>query len=236
MMVRAALMVMLALPMPATAQTFALPQGCEAYVTVQKRNCTVSHLVRCAGDPEGYQRRIDIDEGGMSYMGTIDAETQWMESWSVEADVNDRLLPGGADPASLSTLIATGVDTFDFQVETDGTYITRYQGQDRLTGEKVVIDGVTLDVTTFQVEARDETGALLWSTTGSEFIHREWRTFISGTRTTDNGSEVWDDDGTPVEFNFPGEAGFLTSTPRHGCGEMLSSLGPMARLDRLERS
>jgi hypothetical protein len=190
------------------------------------RNATARSAICCAGDPEGYQRRIDIDEGGMAYMGTIDAATQWVESWSVEADTRDRLMPGAADPADLTTLMTTGVDTFDFQVATDDVYVTRFQGQDRLTGETVTIDGVTLDVTTFQVEARDENGALLWSTTGREFIHRDWRTFISGTRTFDNGAEVWDDDGTPVEFAFPGEDGFLSSTPRHGCGEMLSALRP----------
>jgi hypothetical protein len=132
-MMRAALILLLALPLPAAAQTFALPQGCSAYVTVQKRNCTVSHLVRCDSDPAGHQRRIDLDEGGMTYMGTIDAETQWIESWSVLIDSTDRLLPGGADPASLTTLLSTGVDTFDFQTETEGSYITHYTGQDRLT-------------------------------------------------------------------------------------------------------
>jgi hypothetical protein len=80
------------------------------------------------------------------------------------------------------------------------------------------------------VQARDPAGTLLWSTTGSEFVSRDWRTFVSGTRTTDNGAEVWSDDGTPVQFIFPGEDGFLTSTPRHGCGEMLSSLGAIPGL------
>jgi hypothetical protein len=49
---------------PAAAQTVSLPAGCEAYVTVQKRSCTVSTLFRCAADPEGHQRRMDSTRTG----------------------------------------------------------------------------------------------------------------------------------------------------------------------------
>jgi len=210
---------------PAAAQdTFSLPQGCEAYVTVQKRSCTVTHLFRCTGDPEGWQRRVDFDEQGMVYAGAIDAETQWVESWHPLAGSGETLMDGAADPASFSGLVATGVDTFDFQtISSPGDLVTIYRGQDRLTGEQVVIDGVTLDVTEFAVTAYDPTGNEIWRTFGSEFIQRDWRTFMSGTRTNVTSEGEWPGDNTPVAFIFPGEAGFLSSTPRHDCGAMLSS-------------
>jgi hypothetical protein len=165
---------------------------------------------------------VDVDEGGMTYAGLIDAETQWIESWHVLADSVDRLMAGASDPASFSTLLAEGVDSFAFSTMTDDTYRTDFEGEDRLTGETVVVDGVTLEQTAFRVVARDPQGNVLWQTEGNEYIHRDWRTFLSGTRTTTNSTETWEDDGTPVEFAFPGEEGFLSSVPRHGCGVMLS--------------
>ena len=36
-----------------TAQTFSLPGGCTAYLTVQMSSCTVSHHFTCDGDPAG---------------------------------------------------------------------------------------------------------------------------------------------------------------------------------------
>lgn len=214
---------------PAAAQeTFALPQGCEAYVTIQKRSCTVTHLFTCDGDPAGWRRRVDFDEQGLIYAGAIDAEAQWMESWSPRAGSTETLVPGAADPASFSDLLAGGIDTFDFAtLETPGGFVTVFRGQDRLTGEQVVIDGVTLERTEFAVTAHDEAGAELWRTFGSEYIHRDWRSFIAGTRTTVTPEGTWDDDSTPVAFIFPGEAGFLSSTPRHDCGVMLSSVPAM---------
>lgn len=211
---------------PAAAQdTFSLPQGCTAYVTVQKRSCTVTHLFTCDSDPAGWTRRVDFDDQGMTYAGAIDSEAQWMESWSPRANSTETLVPGATDPASFSDLVATGADTFDFAtLDSPGGFVTVYRGQDRLTGEQVVIDGVTLDRTEFAVTAFDDAGNELWRTFGNEYIHRDWRTFLSGTRTNVTADGEWDDDSTPMAFIFPGEAGFLSSTPRHDCGVMLSSV------------
>ncbi len=214
----------LLLAAPAAAQdTFALPQGCEGIVTIQKRSCTVTHVFTCTTDPEGHQRRVDFDEQGMIYAGVIDAETQWIESWSPLSGTSETLSGGAVDPASFSTLLDTGTDTFDFETVTQpGGAVTIFRGQDRLTGEVVTIDGVTLDRTEFAVSAYDEAGNELWRTWGSEFIHRDWRTFIAGTRTNRTADQEWSSDNSPVAFIFTGEEGFLSSTPRHDCGAMLS--------------
>lgn len=204
------------------AQTFAMPQGCTAYVTIHKQGCIVSHLFRCEADPEGHQRRVDLDEAGLTYMGMIDAETQWIESFYPSTAETALLLPGASDPASFTELVENGSDGMDFQTTSDVAGVTTFRGEDRLTGDVVVIDGVRLEETAFEVTAYDAFDNFLWSVTGNEYIHRDWRTFISGTRTYDNGNEVWDSDNTPVEFIFPGEAGFLSSTPRHGCGAIMS--------------
>ena len=218
-----ALALALLLPAAAAAQSpVNLPAGCEAYVTIQKRSCVVTHNFTCDGDPAGHQRRVDYTEEGMIYMGRIDAETQWIESFHIRADVIERLAPDPADPASLTDLLQTGRDTWDFQTVSEPPAITVYRGHDELTGNQIVIDGVTLEETVFDVIASDPSGAELWRVTGSEFVHRDWRIFLSGVRVVTTPSEQFETDGRPVEFIFPGEPGFLSATPRHDCGNVMS--------------
>lgn len=212
---------------PAGAQgAFSLPAGCTAFVTMQKRSCVVSHLFTCEGDPEGYQRRVDLTEAGLTYAGMIDAETQWIESHYAGSGQSDTLAPDPIDAASLSELLETGVDTWDFRTLTDDSLVTRHQGSDRLTGRVVTIDGVALQETAFEATVLDAAGIQLWRLEGTEYIHPEWRTFISGTRTVTMPDEVYDTDFTPVEFIFPAEPGFLGSMPRHDCGVVMSRLEP----------
>lgn len=222
-MIRATLLSLLAGPVAAQG-TFALPAGCEAYVTVQSRSCTVSHHFTCAGDPEGHQRRVDLTEEGLVYAGTIDAETQWIESFHVVSGHTERLAPAPADPASMTELMATGTDSYDFRTLSPEVGTTRYAGQDRLTGEVVQIDRVPLHRTAYRITATAADGSILWSGEGNEYISADWRMFLSGTGTMTTPDESWEVDDTPVEFIFPGEPGFLSSAPKHGCGVMMSRL------------
>lgn len=210
--------------LPAMAQsTFSLPQGCSATVTMQKRSCVVTHLFTCEGDPAGYQRRVDLDDQGMIYLGVIDAETQWIESYSPRSGITSRLMDGARDPASLTTLIDTGTDTFDFMTDAGPNGITRYRGTDTLTGQTVTIDGVDLQQTTFEVRAYTPTGRLEYTVAGTEFINPTWRTFVSGRRIVTNPDGTIETDATPVEFAFPNEEGFLSNRAKFDCGVVLSS-------------
>ena len=226
---RTLLTLALLIPAPLLAQDatpdrlFALPPGCTAYLTVQMANCTLSHHFHCEGDPEGWQRRVDLDEGGVAYFGAIDAETQWVESVHVMAGHTERLEASPADPASFTALTQTGVDTYDFQTLSDEVGTQRFIGQDRLTGRSVTIDGVVLDETEYSIRAMDAQGAEMWRSSGHEFISRDFRMFLSGRSTVTTPDESWETNDTPVEFIFPGEPGFLGGTPHHGCGAVMSS-------------
>ncbi len=210
--------------LPATAQSaFSLPEGCAATVTMQKHSCVVTHLFTCAGDPEGHQRRVDLDDQGMTYLGVIDAETQWIESYSPRSGVTSFLIDGAKDPASLSTLIETGTDSFDFVTDAGPNGMTRYSGQDTLTGQSVTIDGVDLQQTTFEVRAYSLSGTLEFTIAGTEYINPDWRTFVSGRRIVTNPDDTFETDETPVEFAFPGEDGFLANRAKFDCGAVLSS-------------
>lgn len=203
--------------------TFSLPAGCDAYVTVHGASCTVDHHFICANDPAGHQRRVSLDSQGMTYAGMIDDETQWVESFHALSGHSEQLAPDPSDPASLSELIETGVDTFDFRTLSEGVGTTRFVGSDTLTGRQVTIDDVTLDETAYQITAYDSLGNEIWQSAGNEFISRDWRMFLSGTGTTTNARGSFDKDNVPVEFIFPGEPGFLSARPKHGCGVAISS-------------
>lgn len=215
---------LICLAAPASAQDlFTLPPACDAYLTVQNASCEVEHHFTCQGDPEGEQRRVSLDEQGLTYAGVIDAEAQWISSFHALSGHSERLAPDPADPASLSGLIATGEDSYDFQTLSDEIGATRYVGRDTLTGRQITIDDVTLDETAYQITAYDPEGEVLWQSEGNEFISRNWRMFLSGTSriTTPGGS--FDSDSSPVEFIYPGEPGFLSARPKHGCGVAISS-------------
>ena len=212
-------------PMYASAQsaTFSLPAGCTAFVTVQSKGCSVEHHFTCQGDPAGHQRRVALDEEGLTYLGTIDAETQWINSYHPFTGHSERLEDDPADPASFTELTTTGSDSYDFRTLSDEIGTTRFVGQDRLDGRTEVIDGVTLEVTDYNITAYDEAGNEVWSASGNEYISRDWRMFLSGTGVTVVGGESFDKDDRPVEFIFPGEPGFLSANPKYDCGAMMSS-------------
>ena len=205
-----------------TPATFSLPAGCDAFLTVQTESCQVGHHFTCQGDPEGHQRRVTLDEQGMTYVGEIDGETQWISSFHVLSGHRERLESNPVEPASLSDLIETGGDDFDFRTLSDEIGTTRYVGQDTLTGRQITIDGVTLAETTYDITAFDDAGNEIWSAQGREFISRNWRMFLSGTGTVTTPEGQYERSNKPVEFIYPGEPGFLSSSPKHGCGIAIS--------------
>lgn len=211
--------------LPAAAQAqeerFPLPTGCEAFVTVQYKLCTVTHHYTCAGDAAGIQHRVDIDDEGPYFIGTIDAETQWIESQDLRLGIIDRLDPGPNDPANFTELTRTGRDDFDFSTTSDYGETIQYRGRDKLTGQTVVIDEVPLLQTeTFARATRDD-GSLVWESQGNEYIHLEWRLFLGGQTVTRSQDRTIQDDDAPVAFHFPGEPGFLAREPEFNCDALL---------------
>lgn len=220
----AAVLVCLAGPVAAQdgPATFSLPAGCTAFLTVQSESCQVDHHFVCEGDADGVQRRVSLDEQGMTYVGEIDFETQWISSFHVMSGHRERLEDNPTEPASLSDLIEKGVDDYDFRTLSDEVGTTRYVGQDTLTGRQITIDGVTLDETTYDITAFDADGNETWSAKGNEFISRNWRTFLSGTGTVTTPDGSFERSNRPVEFIYPGEPGFQSPNPKHGCGIAIS--------------
>ncbi|SPH23622.1 hypothetical protein DEA8626_02688 [Defluviimonas aquaemixtae] len=208
------------------AGKFAPPEGCNVYVTVQMKSCQVSQHYRCAGDPPGDQWAVYLDSDGPYYMNRIDSETRWVESYSLISGERDELV-SESDPASFTTLLATGRDDYDFMTESDMAEVVRYTGYDQLPGDKVEIDGVELERTRFDLTARDMDGATLWRRSGQQLIHRDWRIFFADREVFESPEgERTDVDDTPVTFAFPGQAGYLETKPQFGCDMMMTEVRP----------
>jgi len=214
-------------PVVQAAGPFTPPAGCEGYMTVQLKSCSVGNYFRCASDAPGDQWSTYFDDHGPLFTSRIDAETRWMQSYDHVIDEWDALNEKAADHASFTTLLETGRDDFDFTTTSEHGETRRYMGWDRLTGEILRIDGIALERTEFDVTAYDADGAPLWHRTGRQFIHREWRIFLADTETFESvEGEVIEVADTPIDFAFPGEPGFMTTRPDYGCDMMMTKAGP----------
>lgn len=209
------------------ARLFEVPDGCTAFLTVQSRSCIVSHHWTCEGDPDGTHWRAALDEEGAFYLSVTDAEFRWLQSWDLRSGGTDTLIEPEEDPASLTELFATGVDSMIFSIREEnglGTFQRNYTGFDRLTGETVAVDGRELHVTEFAYEYNTPEGPR--RTTGNQFVHEGWRMFFGGLETVVLPSgETYESNYSPMEFAEPGEDGFLTLQPFYDCGDTMSALG-----------
>ncbi len=193
-------------------------------MTVQTRSCRVSHHYTCAADPEGYRWRIDYGVNGAYFRGLIDHETQWVESHSSDGTIR-RLQPNNPDPASFSELLDAGKDTFEFSTLDNNGVQRNVRGYDRLTGETAVIDGITLSRTQYDVRATNPVSGQIWHSRGFQYVHPEWRLFLSGTGESDLGEGFLPRNFTPIDFIFPGEPGYLSTQPLYDC-DALTVKGP----------
>ncbi len=206
------------------ADTVSLPQNCSAYLTVQSASCLVSHYFTCEGEPAGFQHRIDYDEEGAVYIGTTDAEGQWIKSFLPITGETEFLNPDAVDAASFAELIDTGIDTFDFTTASDMVGETHYRGFDRLTGETLALGGIVLEETEYEVHATGADGEPLWSSSGHEYVLRDHHIFVAGRSTYDTPDGPFEADDSPQELIGPDGAGFLSIHPKYGCGATMSSL------------
>lgn len=212
------------LPVSAAAQSFVIPDGCTAYLTVQQRSCVVSHYWTCTAVP-GHRWRVDIGENGPSYIARIDDDAQWVESYQPSSPQRARTIFPASDPASVTELLENGLDTFEFSRIGEDGQPQRVVGYDKLLGTQIVIDGETLLATEFSYKISGMNGEEILSGEGTEYVSATHRRFFAGQWTTRRDGEEWSTDRTPVDFAYPGDKEFLSNIPLHDCD--LLGLGPV---------
>ncbi len=230
---RTALLLSVLCTTPAFAGTFTAPLGCTAHLTVQSRGCVVSNFYTCEKDPEGNQWRADFGYEGQFYLSMIDSETQWVESYDIgpggTSTARESLDEGPKDPASLSELVASGLDTFDFNLTKDSGERTHVVGFDKMTGKTALIDGVTLKETEYEYTQTDVAGTVLRHSKGREYISEDFRSFFSGHSEWQAEDGSWTiHEGAPISFILPGEPGFGATKPLFECDDQMSQLLPLS--------
>lgn len=206
----------------AAQQSFSAPEGCEAKLTVQHKGCLLVNVWTCEADAPGDQWLAVFGQGGLFSVQQVDDEFQWIESYKVTG--NEALQIPATDPASLTELFDTQVDTWDFTIDTeDGA--ERHVGFDMLTGETTTIDGELLLNTEYEGRTLDADGNELDNGSGRQFVSETHRLFFFG--------EAWDaatpdqvTDMSPLEFIYPGEDGFFSDTPKFECNQIETGYQP----------
>ena len=220
-----------AVPQTGAAQdgrdVFTPPAGCTPELTVQMRSCRVANIYTCAADRPGDNWKMVLEADGPVFLSKIDSETQWLESYDIYPPTRYQLRLPADDPASLTELLDTGIDTFDF-VQSIGGQPVRVVGYDRLTGDDVVIDDEPLLGTEFEARYEDANGPYL-TVTGREFVSVKHRRFIAGLSTRTDGTDTVERDHSPVEFVYPGEPGFFTTKPRYDCEAHMARFVPLEK-------
>lgn len=203
----------------APALALSPPAGCGVALEVQYSSCLMSVTWRCDADPEGVRWTALVGEDGLHRVRRLDDEFQWLETIYYPDGRRVQLAPNPVDPASLTELLDTGYDSYDFTLSYDDGSTLRYSGFDRLTGEETVIDGVTLLRTEFEYQAHDARGTLRGSGSGQQYVSAAHRLFLFGEMVDASGTRRLDD---PVRLIAPGESGFGASEPIYGCGGLTS--------------
>ena len=155
---------------PAPSRTFQPPAGCEAYLTVQSaparsRTTSAATPTPRAGSAASTWTRAASPTSAPSTA----RRSGWSRSTSCPSTPR-RWAPRPTRP-SFSELTSTGEDSFDFVTESPEIGQTRYTGEDRLTGETVTIDGVTLDRTEYEIVATTPDGTEAWRGRGAR-VHQ----------------------------------------------------------------
>ena len=201
------------------------PAGCFGVLTTQNRGCVVNNIYKCEQDNPGESWRVMFDREGPTFFSKIDYQAQWLESYDPFSEEPDVLRLPAVDPANLTELFNSGIDTFDF-VQTSGQKMTRIVGFDQLTGTDVIIDGEQLLGTEYNVRYQSTVDQDL-NVNGYEYVSVKHRRFFSGIATLTQGDDVEDRDHTPIKFIYPGEPGFFTKTPLYECEASLAQYAPI---------
>lgn len=217
---------------PAVAVDFTPPAGCESFLTVQNKSCSVSLLWRCDVAPEGDFWEATFGPEGLEMIVSYTGDYQWLDSVFMWDSSREEFVPPAADPIEASGLLTTGVDSYDFimhRSEPGRSYDLRVIGADQLTGETVTIDGYEMDVVATRIELTAEDGTVEYSARGEQLYSRTLGHFFLGIEEAldaDGSTTRYDD--TPIDIILPGEPGFGATTPLYECDQLKAGFTPDA--------
>jgi hypothetical protein len=224
--------------LPAQAEVWTVPAGCQIFLTVQSKECRVSNYYRCAGEPQGYRWQADFDPEGLKLLTQIDAETVPVKISDPRAGTEWVMDPTSAMRPDLDALLNQRVAMADYRmVERGGTVALMRGFRQQVPNSDeagappaiVTIDGVTLQSVIFNLDRSGSDGVVNSVRMGTEYLNAEWQLVFSGPEQRskpDDVSAFTDSDDSPVDFIFPGEPEFGTTRPTEDCELLLTQLIP----------
>ncbi|WP_085526383.1 hypothetical protein [Maritimibacter sp. HL-12] len=220
------------LVLPAIAGAFTPPEGCTSFLTVQNRSCSVTLQWRCSPEENSDFWSATFSSEGLESIVRYTDDYQWLDAVYMWDSSREEFAPPAADPISLTRLLDTGRDTFDFTMhrsQPDRSYDVRVVGADTLTGETVEIDGYSLDVVRTRVEITAEDGTVEYKSEGAQYLSRPLGQFFLGTeRVFGTDGSVAEFDDAPVDIIEPGEPGFGATEPLYECNIQDAAMTPAA--------
>ena len=208
------------------AETFAPPQGCTGTLTVQLRQCLVTHVWTCQSDAPGDQWVALFSQNGPWQLRKVDRDFQWLTTFYPDPPVTETMQLPAADPSNIDELLSTRNDTYDFIVtRDDGSDPEHFVGYDRLTGEQLEIDGEALLRTEFAFDVLNPAGEITSSSAGRQYVSATHRLFFYG-QDWNRATPDQITDTSPVQFIYPGEPGFLSASPVYDCGATIAGDNP----------
>lgn len=212
----AAVAMLMLLPVAARAETLVPPEGCDALLTVQSQSCIVRHVMRCADNAGGFTI-MQFGAGGAETVTDLDAGSYPVEAVTLEtgAVYRSALVEDAFDARIAAT---QGRDSFAYEtVDNAGTRM-RYVGKVVRDGRGETIDGVPLVRLLVEREVTSPGRAETWRQRQVLMYHPGLQVALTAR------VEMVDPPGAilermPVAFAAPGEPGFLSMEPEHGCGD-----------------
>lgn len=202
------------------AAAFSPPAGCSGYLTVQYHGCLMENIWTCEADEPGTKWMALFGPGGPIRVQKVNADFVWLESFWQNPTYTEVLVTPMADPQSMTELLATGTDTYDFAEDSTRQGRVRISGFDTLTGKMSVIDGEPLLNTSFDFQKQLADGTIISRQTGGQYVSEKHRLFFFGTWNSDSGEA--EQATPPAEFVYPGETGFFANVPIYDCGAVVS--------------
>ncbi|MES2815358.1 MAG: hypothetical protein V4720_10720 [Pseudomonadota bacterium] len=231
-----ALAAVAATAMPAQAEAWTAPPGCQVFLTVQSKECRVSNHYRCAAEPEGHRWQADFDPEGLQLLTQTDAETVPVQIIDPRAGTHWVMDPVSPMLPTLTGLLTERAAYPDYRMierKGDVAQVRGFRQRVPESGEvgapqaTVTIDGVTLQAVLFNLDQSGGNGSVQNIRMGTEYLHSEWRLVFAGPEQWSKPgdlSAVRDGDRSPVDFIFPGEPEFGTTHPTEDCELLLSEL------------
>lgn len=201
-----------------TVPTFAFAQddaaACTTLVVIQSQGCSVRRVFVCDDAPEDLRNVGNYGPDGVTGLSIHNSDGRTLRTSAGPGTPS--VIPGEqTDPLSLRVALSTGVDSFNYQMVHETAGVAVISGQLMTAGELVTIDGHTLQVllsdqTTITPAGETQIAAVRY------LYDATLQLLITDTIANAATGEVMVL-RTPVDFIWPGEAGFEDCAPLFGC-------------------